>query len=122
VGDSRSVAITATYAGTAQSATLTVNPPAPVTLATLTIAPNRITGGANTQATVTLTGPAPMGGIRVDLASSRPLTASASPNWTIIPQGQSSAVFTITTTRFPELVTFTATAGGVSKTATLTVQ
>jgi hypothetical protein len=50
------------------------------------------------------------------------LTAAVSPNFAIIPQGQTSAVFTITTSRFPGVVTFTATAGGVSKTASLTVQ
>ena len=40
----------------------------------------------------------------------------------IIAQGQSSAGFTITTGSLPGVVTFTATAGGVSKTAILTVQ
>jgi hypothetical protein len=99
-----------------------VNPPAAVTLSSLTISPNQVTGGSNTQATVTLTGPAGMGGVRVDLQSSKVLTAAASPNFAIIPLGQSSVVFTITTSRFPGVVTFTATAGGVSKTATLTVQ
>jgi hypothetical protein len=101
---------------------LTVNPPAPVVLNTLTIAPDHVAGGTNTQATATLTGPAGAGGMRVDLASSVPLTAVASPNFAIVPQGQTSAVFTITTSRFPGVVTFTATAGGVTKTASLTVQ
>jgi uncharacterized protein (TIGR03437 family) len=118
----RTVSITAIYAGASQTVLLTVNPPAAVTLSSLTIAPNQVTGGTSTQATVTLTGPAGMGGVRVDLQSSSPLTAAASPNFANIPQGQSSAVLTITTSRFQRVVTFTATAGGVSKTATLTVQ
>jgi uncharacterized protein (TIGR03437 family) len=118
----RAVSISATYAGSTQTVLLTVNPPAAVTLSSLTIAPDHVVGGNSTQATVTLTGPAGMGGVRVDLQSSSLLTASVSPNFGIIPQGQNSAVFTITTSRFPGVVTFTATAGGVSKTASLTVQ
>lgn len=118
----RTVSITALYAGASQTVLLTVNPPAAVTLSSLTISPNQVTGGSTTQATVTLTGPAGFGGIRVDLQSSSQLTAAASPNFATIAQGQSSAGFTITTSRFPGVVTFTATAGGVSKTATLTVQ
>ena len=115
------VSITAIYAGASQTASLTVNPPAAVILSSLTISPNQVTHGSSTQATVTLTGPAGMGGVRVNLQSSSPFTAAASPNFAIIAQGQSSAVLTITTT-FPGVATFTATAGGVSKTATLTVQ
>jgi hypothetical protein len=118
----RTVSITATYAGASQTVSLTVNPPAAVTLSSLTISPNQVTGGSSTQATVTLTGPAGMGGVRVDLQSSSLLTAAPAPNFAIIPLGQSSAVLTITTSRFPGVVTFTATAGGVQKTATLTVQ
>jgi hypothetical protein len=118
----RTVSITAIYAGAKQTVLLTVNPPAAVTLSSLTIAPDHVTGGSNTQATVRLTGPAGMGGVGVDLQSGSPFTAAASPNSAIIQQGQSVAVFTITTSRFPGAVTFTATAGGVQKTATLTVQ
>ena len=118
----RTVSITAIYAGASQTVLLTVNPPAAVTLSSLTISPDHVTGGSSTQATVTLTGPAGTGGVRVDLQSSSLLTAAASPNFAIIPQGQSSAGLTITTSRFPGVVTFTATAGGVSKTAILSVQ
>jgi hypothetical protein len=116
------MSISATYAGLTQTVSLTVNPPAAVMLSSLTISPNQVAGGSSTQATVTLSGPAGMGGVRVDLESSSLLTAAVSPNFAIIPQGQTSAVFTITTSRFPGVVTFTATAGGVSKTASLTVQ
>jgi uncharacterized protein (TIGR03437 family) len=118
----RTVSISATYAGSTQTVLLTVNPPAAVTLSSLTIAPDHVVGGSSTHATVTLTGPAGMGGVRVDFESSSLLTAAAAPNFAIIPLGQNSAVFTITTSRFAGVVTFTATAGGVSKTATLTVQ
>ena len=118
----RAVSIAATYAGLTQTVLLTVNPPAAATLSSLTISPDHVAGGSNTQGTVTLTAPAGMGGLRVDFESSAVRTAAASPNFAIIPQGQSSAVLTITTSRFSGVVTFTATAGGVSKTASLTVQ
>jgi hypothetical protein len=92
-----------------------------VTLSSLVISPNQVTGGSSTQGTVTLTGPAGAGGVRVDLQSDS-LIRATSPSFVIIPQGQSSAGFTITTSHFQGVVTFTATAGGVKKTATLTVQ
>jgi uncharacterized protein (TIGR03437 family) len=117
----RTVSITAIYATASQTVSLTVNPPAAVTLSSLVISPDHVTGGSHTQATVTLTGPAGSGGVRVDLQSDSLFTA-ASPNFAIIQQGQSSAGFTITTGSRPGVVTFTATAGGVRKTATLTVQ
>ena len=117
----RTVSITATYGAASQTVLLTLNPPAAVTLAGLTISPDHVKGGSRAQATVTLTAPAGPGGVRVDLQSSSPLTAAASPNFATIPQGQNSAVLPITTS-FPGVATFTATAGGVSKRATLTVQ
>jgi hypothetical protein len=101
---------------------LTVNPPTAVTLSSLVISPNQVTGGSSAQATVTLTGPAGTGGVRVDLQSSSLLTASVFPPYLIIPQGQTSAAFPIATTHFSGVVTISATAGGVKKTATLTVQ
>jgi hypothetical protein len=117
----RTVSITAAYAAASQTVLLTLNPPAAVTLSSLTISPDHVNAGSSAQATVTLTGPAGTGGVGVVLQSSSLLTAAASPNFATIPQGQSSAVLTITTS-FPGVATFSATAGGVSKTAILTVQ
>jgi uncharacterized protein (TIGR03437 family) len=118
----RTVTISAIYGLLRQTALLTVNPAAAVTLVSLTIAPDHVVGGNLAQGTVTLSGPAGSGGVRVNIQSSSVLTASASPNFVLIPQGQTSATFTITTSRFAGMVTFTATAGGVSQTANLTVQ
>jgi uncharacterized protein (TIGR03437 family) len=119
----RTVTISATYAGVAQTVLLTVNPPAAATLASLTIAPDHVTGGASAQGTVTLTGPAGFGGVRVDFQSSSVLTVAA-PSFMFITQGQSTASFNLATNRVAvaQTVTITATAGGVSKTAILTVQ
>jgi uncharacterized protein (TIGR03437 family) len=121
VTSARTVSITAIYGGASQTVSLTVNPPVTVTLSSLVISPDHVSGGSHTQATVTLTGPAGSGGVHVDLQSDSLFTA-ASPNFAIVAQGQSSAGFTITTGSLPGVVTFTATAGGVSKTAILTVQ
>ncbi len=122
VNAARAVSITAIYGLSKQTALLTVNPAAAVTLAGLTISPDHVTGGSVTQGTVTLSGPAGSGGVRVDIKSSSVLTASPSPNFVLIQQGQSSGTFAITTSGFAGAVTFTATAGGVSQTANLTVQ
>src|ERR1019366_8570269 len=65
----RTVSITATYAAASQTVLLTVNPPVTVTLSSLVISPDHVSGGSHTQATVTLTGPAGSGGVHVDLQS-----------------------------------------------------
>ena len=122
VGVERTVTITASYGGLSQTVFLTLTPPPPPTLSTLTITPDHVIGGTSTTATATLNGPAGIGGVRVDLRSSSVITATAIPSFVVIAQGQNSASFTITTNRFPGVVTFTATSGGVSKSATLTVQ
>ena len=116
------VTISATYAGLRQTALLTVNPPGPPTLASLSISPDHVAASVGSvQGTVTLNGPAGAGGVRVALTAN-PANSVGFPPLLIVPQGQSSATFPITTTSFSRSVTITATAGGVSKTATLTVQ
>jgi len=122
VGVARTATITASYGGLSQSVFLTLTPPPPPTLVSLTITPNLVVGGTSTTATATLDSSAGVSGVRVDLRSSSVITATAIPSFVVILQGQNSASFTITTNRFPGLVTFTAVSGGVVKTATLTVQ
>jgi len=120
----RTVTFTATSPGLAQSAsaTLTVTPPGSGTLSGLTISPGQVTGGANATGTVSLTGAAPAGGTTVTLKSNS--IYALVPQLVTVQQGLSSASFTVTTTRppSPQSATITATAGGVSKTATLTIQ
>ena len=118
----RTVTITAIFGLARQTAQLTVNPPPPPTLVTLTIAPDRVMHGMATQGTITLTGPAGAGGVRVALRSSSILTASVTPNFVMIPQGQTSATFQIATGPSTGVVTLTATFADVSQTAILTVQ
>jgi hypothetical protein len=122
----RTATITVTYAAAggllSQFAMLTVNPVVPGQLQSLTVTPTQVTGGAGATATITLTGPAPIEGLIVQVKTSSILVAQV-PSLVTVPQGQTTAMFPITTTKvaLAQTVTVTATAGNVSETATLTV-
>jgi len=112
-------AIQANLGGVTKTATVSIQPP---TLQSLTLAPTAVSGGATATGTLVLSGPAPAGGIKVELSSSKsdakvPATVKISP-------GASSVVFAITTSKVSKSVTvsITATASGVSKTATLAIE
>ena len=64
-----SVTISASAGGTTQTAGLTVNPP-PTTVTSLALNPTNVVGGNPSQGTVTLSGPAPVGGATIALSSS----------------------------------------------------
>jgi uncharacterized protein (TIGR03437 family) len=121
VMSTRVVTITAIYAGSKQTASLTVTPQPAATLSTLTILPDHVIGGNNAQGTITLTVPAAIA-TTVTLFSNS--AYAAVPGLVTILQGQSSANFPITTSLVPVAVTVTITASvpGVRKSATLTVQ
>ncbi len=86
------VTITATLNGTATGA-LTINP---VSVATIGFNPNSVTGGQSTSGTVTLNGPAPAGGVTVQLSSGNPAGVSF-PSSVNIPAGNNSKTFQTTT-------------------------
>ncbi len=119
---SRTVNISVSYAGSTQSAALTVNPVGSTSLTSLTLSPNSVTGGANATGTVTLGAAAPLGGAAVTLLSSNVFVAQV-PSFATVPEGQTTATFTVMTTKVTTMqtVTITASTAGVSKTATLTV-
>jgi hypothetical protein len=85
------VTITAFYLGVSKTAVLTVNP---IGIASLTLTPTSVTGGASASGVVTLTGAAPPSGLTVALASSNPLAATVPASLTIAP-GAQSATFPI---------------------------
>lgn len=63
----------------------------------LSFSPSTVIGGCqNSTGTVTLTGPAPGNGVMVSITSAEPLAAGA-PAQVLVPGGQSSAQFTVTT-------------------------
>jgi hypothetical protein len=114
------VTISATYNEITKTATLTVNSPA---VESLRLSPTSVVGGhSTTHNTVTLNGPAPTGGAAVTLTSGDPAVASP-PATVTVTAGATSATFTITTTAVTSttVVPITATFGGVSKMANLTV-
>lgn len=97
-------------------------PAAPPALAGLSLAPARVRGGGAALATVTLAAPAPAGGVAVALASSDSAHATV-PASVDVAAGASSAPFLVATrpTRRDAPVTVTASAGGATLSAVLTV-
>lgn len=95
--------------------------PPTATLASVAVNPSSIPGGSSATGTVTLSAPAPAGGMTVSL-SENSSAASVPPSVTVA-GGATSATFNITTTSVTATtsVTITATAGTSSQTATLTL-
>ncbi len=115
--------LSATYSGVTKTTTVTVNPAAAATLASLTLKPTSVKGGGSVTGTVTLSAPAPANGATVTLRSSNPALASV-PASVLVSAGTTSQPFTVTTavTRKNASVTISASYAGVTTTATLTVK
>ena len=111
--------VTAAYNGVSKTSSLTVIPAA---LSGFSFNPAVVKGGASTTATVTLTGPAPAGGISINVLIDLPFMTDIP--WSItIPAGSSSTSLNVQTiTFFFSLdVNVTASYGGINKSATLTI-
>jgi len=93
-----------------------------VSLGSLAVNPTSVVGGQSSTGTVTLSGPAPSGGVAVTLSSTQPAVASVPPSVTV-GAGTTSLSFLISTTAVAAStpVGITASSNGTSKTATLTV-
>jgi uncharacterized protein (TIGR03437 family) len=117
------IIVTASYAGAIESAALTVNPAGLPTPVSLTLNPVTVTGGNSSTGTVTISAPAPAAGLVVNLTSNNPFAAQI-PTLVTVASGQTVGTFAITTPTLAgaETATITASAGGVSQLATLTVQ
>ena len=116
--------ITGSYAGISESATLTINPPAPtVALKSLAVNPSAIPNAGTATGTVTLGANAPAGGVSVVLASSNSAAATV-PASIAVPAGSASASFGITgkTVTARTAITISATYAGVTKTASLAIR
>jgi hypothetical protein len=94
--------------------------PGSPTLSSVTLNPTSVTGGSSSMGMVTLSGPAPSGGLAVNLSSNSPATVPAS---VTVAYGASSATFTVTTSAVTASTpaTISASYAGVTKTASLTV-
>ena len=115
-----SVNITGTYNAVSQKAVLQVTPTcAPITFV---LNPTSVKGGASSTGTITLNGPAPAGGTVVTLKSSKTTAATVAASVTV-PAGATTVSFTVSTKKVTATTssTITVTAGGVSRTANLSV-
>jgi acetyl esterase/lipase len=110
--------VTATLGSLSKSGTLTVRP---IGLASLAIAPNPVVGPAPATGTVTLECAADPGPITVTVTTTSTV-AQPTPSFTI-PQGQTTGTFNITTADVSTAsnATIRATANGIGKSVTLTV-
>ena len=112
-----SVTVTATLGVSSVSAVLTVTPE-PVALI---LSPSTVTGGSSSTGLVTLESPAPVGGATVTLGSSN--TEASVPASVLVPAGQTTATFQITTQPVVFQISFDieATFNGFTAFAALTV-
>jgi uncharacterized repeat protein (TIGR03803 family) len=94
-----------------------------VTLTDLTLVPSSVVSGSTSTGTVTLDSAAPAGGVSVVLSSDNAIAQVSSP--VVVPEGQTSVSFPITTTAFAgnpsALVQISASYGDVTISRTLTV-
>jgi len=86
------VSVTASKYETSQSLLLTIQAPTPSSLSYLS---TTLSGGTSTTATISISGPAPVGGTVVSLASSS--LSALVPTSVTIPVGQMTATFTVST-------------------------
>jgi hypothetical protein len=114
--------ITASHSGVTKSTSLTVSPPAQAGLLGISLNPKSVRGGLTSMGTITLTAPAPAGDMTINVSSSNPTKASV-PATVRVLAGNTSANFTINTASVNKrtVVTITASAGGITKFATLTL-
>ncbi len=115
------VTLTASWNGSSQTATLTVTASPPQAPASLTLSPTSVTAGTSSTGTVTLATPA-SSDTTIALSSGIPGIASV-PASVVVPAGSTSATFSISTFAISTgtTVTLSASAGGVTTSADLTV-
>jgi hypothetical protein len=121
VAASTSATITAKYNGGTETTSVTITPVVLPTLSSLAFSQASVTGGANATLTIALSAPVPSGSATIALSSSTkafPVPASI-----VIPAGYTGAnvVFQTLAVTVSTPVTITATYGGVTKTASITL-
>ena len=108
----RTIIITASYAGASISGQTTLNPPGLPAVTGLVLDPKFVQGGKSSTGTITLSSPAPTGGLVVDLSTDNPFVAQI-PAFVLVSSGQSKASFVIATpvVTATQTATITASAG-----------
>ena len=120
----KSVAITAAYGGAIQQTSVIVAPQNSIALASFTIAPLRVTGGSASAGTVTLNAPAPVGGAVITIAAQRRNMVSVPASITITEGVTSTTFAIGTDPihgNRDRAVAIDATYNGITRTATLTI-
>jgi len=114
--------ISSNYDSVTKAATFTVNPQPAAALSTLSLNPTTVRGGNTSVGTVTLTAPAPTGGLVVNLSSSNSGKAPVASAVTVA-AGNTTVTFSITTggVNRKTVVTISASRGGITKSASLTI-
>ena len=118
VSASKVATIKATYKSASVTATVSINPPS---LASISVSASTVVGGVTVTGNVTLSAPAPAGGLKIALNSN---SSSASISTSItVPAGKTSASISVKTlpVSVQTGVVITATFGGSSESASLTV-
>ncbi len=118
VSNQATVKIDSTLNGLAEAATLTILPPS---LKGLTLNPTSVKGGKSSTATVSISTPAPSGGLVLTLTSSS--KAATVPQSVTIPAGKTAMTFTVKTNTVgvKTQATIGLSYGGASKSAVLTI-
>jgi RHS repeat-associated protein len=114
--------VSGSFGGFTQAAPLTVIPASAISIASLALNPATVTSGAASVATVTMTAPAPAGGVLVTIATKQKNVVSV-PSSVIVPGGSSSVTFTVTaqTVHNTKTAEIAATYASITKSAVLTV-
>ena len=117
--DRSTVIVSASTAAQSAMATVLVDAPSPVSVS---LTPTSVNGGAGSVGSVTINGTAPVGGYEVSLASNS--AAATVPASLVIPAGQTTGSFDISTRGVQQntTVNITATANNVRRVAVLTVR
>jgi len=107
----KTATVTAKFGGSSSSSTLTVLAP---TLNDLTVSPSILQGGSNTTGTVSLTGEAPPGGVKVSLTGNQ--TTITVPKSVTVPSAATSTKFIVATAKVSKqsIAKVTATVGSTS--------
>jgi hypothetical protein len=119
VSSSQSGAVTATIGAISKTASLMIQP---LSFTSFKLSQSLVAGGNSVTGTVTLNAAAPPAGAVITLADN--IASATTPAMVTIPAGAQSGTFTITTTIVPAIQrgAITATFGGTSRTAALTVR
>ena len=118
VPSNKVVQVKAITGATVKTADLIVTPP---DLATLSISPSSLLGGSSAMGTLSISSPAPVGGLAIKVVSNS-LSATV-PATAIIPSGKTTGTFAIHVLAVGKVttVTITSTLNGVSKSSVLTI-